>query len=357
MSSLAFDASAAPLLSDADQSRSARSIVAEQLPSGLVPRFRDGNADPWNHVEALMALSSTGFVGDAERGYRWLRQAQDRSGAWAAYYTADGIEDPRHDTNVCAYVAAGTWHHYLTTGDRSFLEGMWPVVERAIDFVLRFQEPGGEVLWIVDTDGTPGTYALLTASSSIYQSLRCAVAVAEEMGADRPDWELAAGRLRHALAHREECFEPKERYSMDWYYPVLAGALTGAAASKRLDSGWDEFVIGGRGVRCVRDKDWVTTAETAECAIACAAAGRPDDARTLLTWIAEQRREDGSYLTGTVYPQGDSFPRHQRTTYSAAAMVLATRAVSPVRAADTMLLGTDLPCGFDIEPDAIGDPA
>lgn len=345
------------LLTAARLSHTASAITGVQLPTGMVPWFPGGHSDPWNHVEALMALSASGLARDAEAGYDWLRRTQQPSGAWASYYVADGIEDPRNDTNVCAYVATGTWHHYRATANRAFLERMWPVVERAIDFVLGLQQPGGEVLWNVDAEGVPGAYALLTGSSSIYMSLRCAVAVAEEIGTERPDWELAAGRLRHAIAHREECFEPKHRFSMDWYYPVLCGAVAGSAALDRLAGRWDELVIEGRGVRCVSDSDWVTTAETAECAIACMVAGRHDAARDLLTWIDSQRQEDGSYFTGTVYPQGDTFPRDECTTYSAAAMILATRALSPSRPADTVLLGTDLPCGFDIEPDSIGDLA
>jgi GH15 family glucan-1,4-alpha-glucosidase len=338
-------------------SATADTIVALQLPTGMIPWFEGGHADPWNHVEALMALSESGRFAAAEAGYEWLLRMQQPSGAWASYYVADGIEDPRNDTNVCAYVATGTWNHYLATGDRGFLETMWPVVQAAIDFVLGLQQPGGEVTWNVDAAGVPGAYALLTGSSSIYLSLRCAVATAEELGAERPEWELAAGRLRYAIAHREMCFEPKHRYSMDWYYPVLSGAVTGTTALERLAGRWDELVMDGLGVLCVSDSSWVTTAETAECAIACAVAGRFDAARDLLSWIDEQRQEDGSYLTGTVYPQRSTFPRDERTTYSAAAMILATRALAPAGPADVMLLGADLPCGYEFESDSIGDHA
>ncbi|CAN5601657.1 hypothetical protein BH18ACT1_BH18ACT1_02980 [soil metagenome] len=35
-------------------------IAAVQLPSGMVPWFPGGHADPWNHVEAAMALALGG---------------------------------------------------------------------------------------------------------------------------------------------------------------------------------------------------------------------------------------------------------------------------------------------------------
>ena len=34
---------------------------------------------------------------------------------------------------------------------------------------------------------------------------------------------------------------------MEWYYPVLGGALRGAAARARIDARWDEFVVPGLG--------------------------------------------------------------------------------------------------------------
>ncbi len=345
------------VLSAGDVSATAETIVGVQLPTGMIPWFPGGHSDPWNHVEAAMALSVAGRIGPAEAAYEWLVATQRDDGAWYAYYTATGIEDPRCDTNVCAYVATGVWQHHLVTGDTGFLESMWPVVERAIGFVLSLQQPGGEVLWNVDAEGRPGAYALLTGSSSVYFSLRCAVAVAERLGLERPDWELAAGRLRHAIAYREDAFEPKHRYAMDWYYPVLSGALAPAAALERLDDRWGELVIEGRGVRCVADQRWVTTAETAECALACAGVGRERDARTLMSWVGSQRQDDGSYLTGTVYPQEASFPPAERSTYSAAAMILASDALAEASPASGLFLGADLPGGLDLESDAVEDPA
>lgn len=179
---------------------------------------------------------------------------------------------------------------------------MWPVVERAVGFVLEWQQEGGELLWSIDPDGTPGRYALLTGSSSAYFSLRCAVACAEALGLERPDWELAIGRLRHAIAYRPDCFEPKRRYAMDWYYPVLSGALDSRRGA-RIDDRWNELVMEGNGVRCVADRPWVTVAETAECAMALLSLGRKHEAEQLLCWAQQQRREDGSYTTGLVYPK------------------------------------------------------
>ena len=111
----------------------------------MIPWFAGGHTDPWNHVEAAMALTVGGALDEADRAYEWLRATQRADGSWYTYYLADGeVEDRRLDTNVCAYVATGVWHYFLATRDSGFLEDLWPSVERAIDFVLSWQRPGGD---------------------------------------------------------------------------------------------------------------------------------------------------------------------------------------------------------------------
>ena len=330
-------------------------IAALQLPTGMIPWFPGGHCDPWNHVETAMALSVGGRPSEAEHAYKWLNDVQNRDGSWFNYYVEDGISDYRLDTNVVAYVAVGVWHHYLVTGDDDFVAAMWPTVERALDFVVRLQQPTGEVLWCIEPDLTPGRFALLTGSSSIYLSLRCGVAVGERLGKQRPDWELAAGRLRHAIAYTPQVFEPKDRWAMDWYYPVLCGAITGPAAQARLRDRWDEFVMEGLGVRCVADQPWVTAAETAECVMALDAVGLHDEARTLYQWAHHLRDDDGMYWTGCVYPQAVHYPGGERSSYSAAAVVLAADVLEGRSGAAGLFRGEGLPAGLDLD-EPVPDP-
>src|SRR5690242_21855514 len=88
-------------------------IASWQLPNGMILWFPGGHADPWNHVEAAMALALGGYTGAAERAYRWLAETQLPDGSWHSYYVAGGVEDRRRDTNVTAYIATGVWFHTL----------------------------------------------------------------------------------------------------------------------------------------------------------------------------------------------------------------------------------------------------
>ena len=296
-------------------------IARVQLPNGAIPWYAGGQVDPWNHVEAAMGLDAGGRPVEAERAYRWLQFTQRRGGAWPASVRAGKIQDATLDANFCAYVAAGVWHHWLATGDETFVAELWPVVERAIDFVLDLQAPDGSVAWARDGSYQPWQGALLTSSSCIHLSLDCAISLAELTGNERPDWELSLTNLADAVALRPESFEDKSQFSMDWYYPVLGGVLRDGAGRTRIDERWSDFVVEGLGSRCVSDQPWITTAETCELALALDALGRNDEARWLFDWVDHLRCGDGAYWTGATFPDGTRWPVEQ-TTWSAAAVVL-----------------------------------
>ncbi|MDO9377733.1 MAG: prenyltransferase [Nocardioidaceae bacterium] len=319
----------------------AASIAAVQLPSGAVPWSAGGHTDPWDHVQSAMALAVGGRVDDARRAYEWSRTHQRPDGSWAIRYQDDHVDDPHTDANFCAYLATGVWHHWTLTGDRAFVRRMWPAVTRGVDAALGLQRADGAVAWAA-ADGQVLPEALVTGNASIHLSLRCAVALADLVGESRPDWELAAGRLRHAIDGHPERFEPKPHHAMDWYYPVLGGALPPDVAGAVLDARWDEFVVDGLGVRCVSTNPWVTGAETCELVLALVVVGRDDDARRVLADVQHLREDDGSYWTGLVFSDGKRWPV-ERTTWTAATVVLAADALSRTTPAHGLFRGADLP--------------
>ncbi|WP_228554057.1 prenyltransferase [Catenulispora pinisilvae] len=332
-------------------------IAALQRPDGAIPWFHGGHLDPWDHIEAAMALDVAALPDRALAAYRWLAASQNSDGSWyAAYADAPaGVSEPTNrlcETNFSAYLAVGVWHHWLATGDEDFLAEMWPPVRRAMDFVLSLQSPGGEIVWCRDEQGREADEALLTGCSSMYQALRCALAIAERVGSGRPDWELACGRLGHALAAHPERFADKGTYSMDWYYPVLGTALRGQAAERRIAAGWDAFVVRDLGVRCVSTNPWVTGGETCELALALWAIGDAERARMLLRDIQHLRDDaDGMYWTGRVYEADDEghrpaiWPR-EKTAWTAGALLLALAALAEEKATVAVFGGDGLPEGM-----------
>lgn len=343
----------------ADQAtRTVRGILAVQREDGAIPWFRGHHLDPWDHTEAAMALDAAGEHAAAGRAYDWLARHQNPDGSWYAAY-ADGdphdVTDRGRETNFCAYIAVGVWHHYLSTGDDTFLDRLWPTVVGAVEFVLALQQPGGQIGWKREPDGTPVNDGLLTGSSSIHQALRCALAIAEQREEPQPDWELATGALAHAIRSHPERFLDKDRYSMDWYYPVLGGALAGAEAKSRMEEGWDRFVVPDLGVRCVIPNNWVTGGESAELALSLWVLGESDRALEILQSIQHLRDpESGLYWTGYVFDDKAIWPE-ELTTWTAGSLLLAVAALGGDEATCAVFSGERLPVG--LAPECCGAAA
>ena len=369
---------------------SAASIAAMQTPSGAIPweiaGDTTGRIDAWDHVECAMALTAYGPPGAAERAYGWLASEQRPDGTWPREWLADvrghvsrglagggganredtgggapvrsgeghatavdvglgvtaldgspghdelrrraapRVVDEMCDANMTAYVAVGVWHHWLTCGDRGFVEEMWPVVRRALDAVCDLALPFGGIAW-ARADGVPATTALVSGSASMHHALRCGAAAAALLGHEAPRWDAVADGIADALLNREAMFEPKTRFAMDWYYPVLGGAVRGEAGARRLAERWSDFAVPGMGIRCVDDHPWVTGAESCELALSALAVGLCDQARALVESVQHLRAPDGSYHTGYVFTDGKRWPIEQ-STWTAAAVILAADALA-----------------------------
>jgi hypothetical protein len=342
------------VLDVAEISATGASIAAAQEPTGAIPWFPGGHTDPWDHIECAMALAVSGFRAEAERGYEFLRRTQRSDGSWPSKVTVGVVEDATFETNQCAYIAVGIWHHLLLTGDRAFATRMWPTVRRALDLVTSFASDRGEIAWSVTPDGeSRGGGPLLTGSASTYHSLRCGLALADYFDEPQPEWEIAAGRLGHLVAEHPDVFADKDRFSMDWYYPVLGGAVRGEPARERLVSRWDRYVVEGLGVRCVDDEPWVTGAESAECVIALATAGMEKRALQLFADIQHLRSPDGSYWTGWQFAEKVNWPE-EHSTWTAAAVVLAADVLSRTTPASGIFHAEYLPVGARLGGAACG---
>ena len=220
------------VLSAEQVAETAASIAAMQEPCGAVPWTVGEHVDIWNHVEAAMAMLVGGQVEAAERAYAWMpddaarrrlvadedRRRRGRGRARRGQHV--GLPRGRALAPL-----AGAPRHRLrrsATGRRCGPGSTGWSPSRS---------PFGGIRWTPTED-----FCLLAGSSSIYQSLRAGVALADLLDDPQPEWELAGGRLGHAVREHRDLFADKSTYSMDWYYPVLGGAVRGRAAFELLDA-------------------------------------------------------------------------------------------------------------------------
>ncbi|MDH5671535.1 MAG: hypothetical protein OEZ06_05250 [Myxococcales bacterium] len=339
-------------LSQRDLTKTTEWLCQQQRSSGEIPWSQGAKTDPWDHVHAAMGLTVMGRVEEAKAAYRFMADTQDPNGGWPTERRGGKATRVTQDSNHAAYLATGLWHLYCYRPDPDFLAEMWPTLERALNFVLAMQLPTGAIAW-AQKNGKVWEAPLLTGSSSIHGSLVCAIRIAERLGHHRPGLVRAREKLSRVIRNQPAVFsdtdlpEKPGRHSMDWYYPVLGGALRGAEGRRRLldASLTAAFIQEGAGCRCVKDQPWYTVAETCELVLALHASGLTQRAREILSWTRWQRTDNGAYWTGTTFPACEIFPDGEQTTWTAAAVLLAHDAVHlDSRTSDffTSLDGADL---------------
>lgn len=305
-----------------------------QLGDGAIPWFKDHTLDPWDHCEAIMALSLAEDYRSALNGLDWLKENQNHDGSWYARYLGDiGDNDKdrkKIETNFVAYPATALWHLYLCNRSSDVLLQFFPMLDRAIDFVISQQHAEGDIQWAISKTETLANDALITACSSILRSLECAISIANTLKIDKPIWSIAHNQLADALKNKpwrfDRTWESKARFSMDWFYPVLSGVYTQTEAALRIEQSYDKFIVPALGCKCVADEPWITVAESCEFIMALVAAGRRDDAEYFLNLLQRWQVDDGGYWTGFVYKDNCIWPE-EKTAWTAAAMALACDAV------------------------------
>ncbi len=304
-------------------------IKTFQAADGEIPWYVGGKWEAWDEVQAAMGLICAGDIEPALASFRHLARIQATDGTWVAEKVDGIVTKPESETNHAAYIATGVWYYYVATGDIGFVAEMWPTVERAIDFVVDMQEPDGTVCWARRQNGIRWQSYLITGSSSIHGSLVCAERIADLLSHDRPRWWAAREKLGTAIRDHEQLFtaeaspDPVGRFSMDWYYPVLGGAVRGEEGRARLlDSDTlDKFMLDGLGCRCVADAPWYTLAETCELVLAHHAVGLVERAEEIFSWSELFRTDKGGYETGMVDPERVCWPP-ERNAYTPATVLM-----------------------------------
>lgn len=206
----------------------AGSIRGLQRENGDIPWHVGGKTDPWDLVESVMGLNVAGCPEEAFKALDWLVEKQNGDGSWFSSYMDGEPEDRTTETHMACYLAVGLFHQYMITRDKAALERYWPAMAAGVEFALSLQVSSGEIYWAKSPEGKIDPMSLLAGSSSIFMSLKCALAIASLLGKERRAWADSLSRLEISLQENIHTYNvSKSRFSMYWFYPILAGALRG----------------------------------------------------------------------------------------------------------------------------------
>ncbi len=178
---------------------------------------RDGVFEAW-------ALDRCGYSEEAHRFYRWCRRTQMHEGLWYQNHYTDGR---RHWAGIqvdqVATVVWGVWQHFELNHDREFLVEMWPMVQRASDYLLRARSADSGLVFSEQDLWEETGGELLYTNAATVAGLECAALHAKELGQERhaARWRKEAGLVRKAIeAHlRRDGYYVGEREA-ESSYPV-----------------------------------------------------------------------------------------------------------------------------------------
>jgi hypothetical protein len=313
--------------SDLNIASVAQVIADLQEKSGDIPWHCDGKTDPWDLVESAMGLNVGGLFRESNAAFQWLKINQNSEGSWYSSYINGHPENRTCETHMSSYIATGLFHTWLTNKDSAFLEDMWMTMEKGVDFAISFQTPGGEIYWAKSPEGVVDPMSLLSGSSSIFMSLKCAIAICAILGKRKKSWEIAFKKLGASIRENLHNYNvSKARYSMYWFYPILSGAIQGENAKHRIEKYWSKYMIEGQGARCVSDEPWVTIAETSELVLALNSMGNVELANIVFSWIRERVYEDNTFWCGYTYPDMVIWPE-EKISWTNAVVLMAADAL------------------------------
>ena len=301
-----------------------------QFLSGAIPSNQDGSHDPWDHLEAVMGLTTLGYKDQALNGLHWMATNQNEDGSWYNLYQDNKPLELNKQTNYASYIAVAVWHFYLLNNDIHFLKNFWESVKKGVLFSLSLQHSNGAIAWNIDKYEKIDEDYLLTGCSSIAKSLECAIAICQVLDhkSFELEWRESHSKLIVALENPAEIFDLKKdrsRFSMDWYYPILGGINSKKRIVSLIEMIKNSFWIKDLGIKCVADEPWVTVAETSECSIAFKKIGEDKIAsELLLNAIAIVDSHDIPYM-GWQFNENIYWPE-ETPSWTAAACILAADA-------------------------------
>ena len=143
--------------------------------------------------------------------------------------------------------------------------------------------------------------------------------------------EIPVDLLKKVLLNNTSRFDrnwdSKERYSMDWYYPILSGAFSKSDSIELIRDKWNEFVVEGLGCKCVKEEPWVTAAESAELVLALTKIGLKNEAEKILQDTFNLIDDDGLLWTGYVFKDKKYWPI-EKPSWTMGAAILAGNAIN-----------------------------
>ena len=290
-------------------------IISNQSSSGAIFWDEKGKCDPWDHCECLIALAIYEEWEHFWRGVNWFFTNLNEDGLIYAEFQNEKPSKLHYESHHAPYIIMPLIQASLIDKEQNYkkiltneqllkLENIFVVLDD-------FKDEDGYFYWAKDSNGYSDN-SLITASMSIFLSL-----VAKDKSFPKFNTEMWQEKFNRDGVDRS-------RFSMDFYYPFLAGIKNN---KKEFLDLLDNYYVKGLGVKCVAEEPWITIAESSECVISALIHDNENIAKKIFNDIQQFQNKDGIFPTGYQYDMEIFWPE-ENSTWTNAAVIIAAHALS-----------------------------
>ena len=290
-------------------------IITNQSSSGAIFWDEKGKCDPWDHCECLIALAIYEEWEHFWRGVNWFITNLNEDGLIYAEFQNEKPSKLHYESHHAPYIIMPLIQASLIDKEQDYKKILTNEqllkLENIFEVLDDFKDEDGYFYWAKDSNGYSDN-SLITASMSIFLSL-----VAKDKSFPKFNTEMWQEKFNRDGVDRS-------RFSMDFYYPYLAGIKNNKKEFLEL---LDNYYVKGLGVKCVAEEPWVTIAESSECVISALIHDNENIAKQIFNDIQQFQNKDGIFPTGYQYNMEIFWPE-ENSTWTNAAVIIAAHALS-----------------------------
>ena len=290
-------------------------IISNQSSSGAIFWDEKGKCDPWDHCECLIALAIYEEWEHFWRGVNWFFTNLNEDGLIYAEFQNEKPSKLHYESHHAPYIIMPLIQASLIDKEQNYKKILTNEqllkLENIFEVLDDFKDEDGYFYWAKDSNGYSDN-SLITASMSIFLSL-----VAKDKSFPKFNIEMWQEKFNRDGVDRS-------RFSMDFYYPFLAGIKNN---KKEFLDLLDNYYVKGLGVKCVAEEPWVTVAESSECVISALIHDNENIAKQIFNDIQQFQNKDGIFPTGYQYKMEIFWPEED-STWTNAAVIIAAHALS-----------------------------
>ena len=290
-------------------------IISNQSSSGAIFWDEKGKCDPWDHCECLIALAIYEEWEHFWRGVNWFITNLNEDGLIYAEFQNEKPSKLHYESHHAPYIIMPLIQASLIDKEQDYKKILTNEqllkLENIFEVLDDFKDEDGYFYWAKDSNGYSDN-SLITASMSIFLSL-----VAKDKSFPKFNTEMWQEKFNRDGVDRS-------RFSMDFYYPFLAGIKNN---KKEFLDLLDNYYVKGLGVKCVAEEPWVTIAESSECVISALIHDNENIAKQIFNDIQQFQNKDGIFPTGYQYNMEIFWPE-ENSTWTNAAVIIAAHALS-----------------------------